>query len=63
MCVGDLVMWTGKDEHHAMIGVIVSIIASGGWKSYNVLWGDGTHGIELYESELMLVDDEEIPTV
>ena len=57
MKVGDLVMWKGKDEHHAMIGVIVSITASSGWKSYNVLWGDGTQGIELYESELMAVED------
>jgi len=57
MQIGDLVMWIGKDEYHAMIGVIMSITASSGWKSYSVLWGDGTRGIELYESELMAVDD------
>jgi hypothetical protein len=58
MKIGDLVMWTGKDEHHAMIGVLTSITASDGWKSYNVLWADGTRGIELYESEIMAVVDD-----
>jgi hypothetical protein len=58
MKVGDLVMWIGKDAHNGCVGVIMSITTGGGWKSYNVLWGDGTRGIELYESEIKAVDDD-----
>ena len=59
MQVGDLVMWTGKDEHHAMIGVITDIDHLQVQTTYDVMWADGTEGFDLYDCELMAVEDEE----
>ncbi len=57
MKVGDLVMWLGKDQWHGMIGIITRVYYSGKLKYYAVQWPDGLIGIDLYESELMAVDD------
>ena len=57
MQVGDLVMWTGKDQWHGMIGVITKIRANVNVLYYDVLWGDGTQAIKLYEEEIMAVKD------
>ena len=61
MKVGDLVMWTGKDEWHGMIGVITEVLQdrSSVTKWYNVQWSDGVHGFELKPEEIMAVKDEE----
>ena len=61
MKVGDLVMWTGKDEWHGMIGVITEVLQdrSSVTKWYNVQWSDGVFGKELHHLEIMAVEDEE----
>ena len=61
MKVGDLVMWIQQDHHHGMIGVIVDIIRPE-WSianrtTYDVMWVDGTEGFEIYDCELMALDD------
>ena len=63
MKAGDLVMWTGKDEHHGMMGIIVDIdtpeISLVNGTTFDVLWADGVLGFELREYEIMAVEDEE----
>ena len=63
MKIGDLVMWIQQDHHHGMIGIIVDIETPeesvANRTTYDVLWADGVTGFELYESELMVVEDEE----
>ena len=61
MKVGDLVMWTGKDEWHGMIGVIAKVRLStrlDKWV-YEVQWSDGVYGVALMEGEIMAMEDEE----
>jgi hypothetical protein len=58
--IGDLVMWTGKDEFHGMIGMITKAYMRthyGDW--YDVMWSDSTFGRELHGEEIMAVEDEE----
>ncbi len=61
MKVGDLVMWIQYDEDHGMIGVIVDIdtpeMNDCNRTTYDVMWVDGTKGNEIYDCELMALDD------
>tara|TARA_B100000700_G_scaffold325628_1_gene434888 strand:- start:152 stop:349 length:198 start_codon:yes stop_codon:yes gene_type:complete len=61
MKVGDLVMWIQQDHHHGMIGIIVDIEnpeeSVANRTTYDVQWSDGIIGFELYDSELMALDD------
>ena len=61
MKIGDLVMWIQQDHHHGMIGIIVDIETPeesvANRTTYDVQWSDGIIGFELYESELMALDD------
>jgi len=58
MQVGDLVMWTGFDEHNGCIGIIVRVYRIRSLR-YEVVWNDGTIGRDLYGAEIMAVEDEE----
>jgi len=61
MKVGDLVMWIQYDEDHGMIGVITDIETPeesvANRTTYDVMWADGTEGFEIYDCELMALDD------
>ena len=57
MKVGDLVMWTGKDEHHGCIGMIIRLFRHRSNLRYEVVWNDGTIGRHLYGCEIMAVED------
>ena len=58
--VGDLVMWTGKDQWHGMIGIITAVITNCvNTLLYDIQWSDGVHGFELKPCEIMAVQDEE----
>ena len=62
MQVGDLVMWTGKDQWHGMIGIITAVISGERaveQRVYDIQWSDGVHGFELKPCEIMAVNDEE----
>ena len=63
MKVGDLVMWIQYDQDHGMIGIIIDIDHLQVQTTYDVMWADGTEGYEIYDCELMAVEDEEIPAV
>ena len=54
MCVGDLVMWLGKDRDHGMIGVIVKVHTT---QRFDVQWSDGAFGKEIHGLSLMALDD------
>ena len=58
MRVGDLVMWTGWDEHHGCIGMITKVYRIQHLR-YEVVWNDGTIGRDLYAAEIKAVEDEE----
>ena len=58
MKVGDLVMWTGFDEHNGCIGIIVRVYRIRSLR-YEVVWNDGTIGRDLYAAEIRAVQDEE----
>ncbi len=58
MKIGDLVMWTGKDEWHGVIGVVTKVPNDNSAWGFDVLWADGTHGKDLWDSEIMAVEDE-----
>ena len=61
MKVGDLVMWIQQDHHHGMIGIIVDIEnpeeSVANRTTYDVQWSDGIIGFEIYDCELMALDD------
>ena len=58
MKIGDLVMWIGRDSDHGLIGVVSDISNPDGiLTTYDVLWADGTKGIELIDCEIMALDD------
>ena len=65
MKVGDLVMWTGKDEWHGMIGMVAKVTRNRmrDYCLYEVQWSDGVYGIDLHESEIKAVTDEEVTSV
>ena len=57
MKVGDLVMWIQYDHDHGMIGIITDIDYTQVRTTYDVMWVDGTGGIEIYDCEIMALDD------
>ena len=61
MKIGDLVMWIGRDSDHGLIGVVSNIsnpeLNTFNQTTYDVLWADGTKGIELIDCEIMALDD------
>ncbi len=60
MKVGDLVMWIQYDEDHGMIGVITDVFPDSGLKVstvQDVMWADGTEGFDIYDCELMALDN------
>ena len=62
MKVGDLVMWIQYDADHGMIGIITDIVSpefdTFNQTTYYVLWADGTEGFEIYDCELMVLNDD-----
>lgn len=62
MKVGDLVMWIGRDSDHGLIGVVSNIsnpeLNTFNQTTYDVLWADGTKGIELIDCEIMALDND-----
>ena len=58
---GDLVMWIGRDNDHGMVGIVKDVTSpelnTFNQTTYDVLWADGTEGIELIDCELMALDD------
>ena len=58
MKVGDLVMWTGWDEHHGCLGMIIRVYRIQHLR-YEVVWFDGTIGRDLYAAEIKAVEDED----
>tara|TARA_R110000824_G_scaffold346261_1_gene533050 strand:- start:3 stop:191 length:189 start_codon:yes stop_codon:yes gene_type:complete len=54
--VGDLVFWTGFDEHNGCIGVISKVYRIQHLR-YEVVWSDGTIGRDLYGAEIKAVED------
>ena len=61
MKIGDLVMWIQQDEDHGMIGIITDVETPeesvANRTTYDVMWVDGTEGFEIYDCELMALDD------
>ena len=61
MQVGDLVMWIQYDADHGMIGIVSDITSpelnTFNQTTYDVLWADGTEGIDLIDCELMVLDN------
>ena len=57
MKVGDLVMWIQYDQDHGMIGIITDIDHLQVRTAYDVMWVDGTEGFEIYDCEIMALDD------
>jgi hypothetical protein len=62
MKIGDLVMWIGRDSDHGLIGVVSNIsnpeLNTFNQTTYDVLWADGTKGIELIDCEIMALDND-----
>jgi len=61
MKIGDLVMWIQYDQDHGMIGIITGIETPeesvANRTTYDVMWADGTEGFEIYDCELMVLDE------
>ena len=61
MKIGDLDMWIQYDKDNAMIGIITDIETPeesvANRTTYDVMWADGTEGFEIYDCELMALDD------
>ena len=62
MKVGDLVIWIGKDSDHGLIGIIAAITSPEhslyNRTTYDVQWADGTDGLQIYDTELMVLDND-----
>ena len=61
MKVGDLVMWIQYDADHGMIGIVTDVTSpelnTFNQTTYDVLWADGTEGIDLLDCELMVLNN------
>jgi len=61
MKVGDLVMWIQHDTDHGMIGIIVDVESpensTRNRTSYGIQWSDGVTGFEIYDCEVVALDN------